>query len=64
MDAVGLSCTAVGMRPLGDVLDIADTLRQPLELSFLELAVGVTCHVDDDYRDWPLVLHVLRRRFV
>jgi hypothetical protein len=57
MDEVGLSCTAVGMRPLGDVLHIADALRQPLELSFLELAIGVTCHVDDDYRDWPLVLH-------
>ena len=53
----GLSCTAVGLRPLPDVLDIATRLRDPLDLSFLELAIGVTCHVDDDYGPWPLVLH-------
>lgn len=55
--AVGLSCTAIGLRPLRNVLDIAEALRDPLELSFLELAIGVTCHVDDDYDGWPLVLH-------
>jgi hypothetical protein len=57
VSALGLSCTAVGMRPLGDVLGIAETLREPLELSFLELAIGVNCHVDDEYGDWSLVLH-------
>ncbi len=56
-DGLGLSCTAVGMRPLGEVLGIIATLREPLELTFLELAVGVTCHVDDEYDGWPLVLH-------
>jgi hypothetical protein len=45
------------MRPLRDVLDIAATVRIPLELSYLELAIGVTCHVDDSYDDWALVLH-------
>jgi hypothetical protein len=54
---IGLSCTAVGLRPLSDVLNIAAALREPLGLSYLELAVGVRCHVDDDYGDWPLVLH-------
>jgi hypothetical protein len=56
-EGVGLSCTAVGMRTLSDVLNIANELRVPLELSYLELAVGVTCHVDDTYDDWSLVLH-------
>jgi hypothetical protein len=56
-EGLGLSCTAVGMRPFHEVLAIAAMLRDPLELTFLELAIGVTCHVDDDYRDWPLVLH-------
>jgi hypothetical protein len=45
------------MRPLHEVLEIAETLRQPLELSFLELAIGVRCHVNDEYGQWPLALH-------
>jgi hypothetical protein len=54
---VGLSLTAIGMRPLRDALAIADQLRAPLGLDFLELGIGVSCHVNDDYGTWPLVLH-------
>lgn len=45
------------MRPLADCLAIADELKHPLGLDYLELAVGVRCDVQGIYNHWPLVLH-------
>lgn len=49
--------TAIGLRPLTECLDIFDRLRQPLELEFLELAIGTPCPTDAIYPDVPLILH-------
>ncbi len=54
---LGLSLTAIGLRPLPTCLEIFQQLRQPLELEFLELAIGSVCPIDFDYPDVPLVLH-------
>lgn len=53
----GLSITAIGMRSIEDCLNIFHTLKQPLRLDFLELAIGSNCDVNFDYQDIPLVLH-------
>ena len=53
----GLSITAIGMRSITDCLNIFHTLKQPLELDFLELAIGSNCDVNFDYQDITLVLH-------
>ncbi|MGG6268179.1 hypothetical protein ACQ4M3_33250 [Leptolyngbya sp. AN03gr2] len=54
---LGLSITAIGLRPLPDCLTIFDELRQPLQLDFLELAIGSPCDVDARYPNVPLILH-------
>jgi hypothetical protein len=53
----GLSITAIGLRPLPDCLDIFEQLHQPLQLDFLELAIGSTCTTDAIYPQVPLILH-------
>ncbi|MBE9010965.1 hypothetical protein IQ250_12175 [Pseudanabaenaceae cyanobacterium LEGE 13415] len=54
---LGLSITAIGLRPLSDCLTIFDQLRQPLQLDFLELAIGSPCEMDANYPNVPLILH-------
>jgi hypothetical protein len=54
---LGLSITAIGMRSLNQCLEIFQILRQPMQLQFLELAIGSPCVVEADYGDLPLILH-------
>lgn len=54
---LGLSITAIGLRPLSDCLTIFEQLRQPLQLDFLELAIGSPCDIDANYPDVPIILH-------
>lgn len=54
---LGLSITAIGLRPLPDCLTIFNQLRHPLDLHFLELAIGSACDTDSIYPDVPLILH-------
>lgn len=54
---IGLSLSAIGGRPLSECLSIAESLAAPLGSQFLELAVGVDCHVAECFGGWPLVLH-------
>jgi hypothetical protein len=54
---LGLSITAIGMRSLDQCLDIFQTLQNPLQLQYLELAIGSPCGVEVDYGDTPLILH-------
>jgi hypothetical protein len=54
---LGLSITAIGLRPLADCIDIFQTLQPELGLDFLELAIGSPCPVNFPYPDVPLVLH-------
>jgi hypothetical protein len=54
---LGLSITAIGMRSLDQCLQIFQTLRQPMQLQYLELAIGSPCGVEVDYGDIPLILH-------
>ncbi len=53
----GLSLTAIGLRPLPECLVIFQQLQRPLNLEFLELAIGCPCPIDGDYLDVPIVLH-------
>ena len=52
-----LGITAIGLRPIKQCLDIFQTLRAPLQLQFLELAIGSPCGMEIDYGDTPLILH-------
>jgi hypothetical protein len=54
---LGLSLTAIGLRPLPDCLAIFQQLQHPLNLEFLELAIGCPCPIDADYPQVPIVLH-------
>jgi hypothetical protein len=54
---LGLSITAIGLRPINECLNIFQTLQKPMELDFLELAIGSPCSVDFDYSSIPLILH-------
>ncbi|MBE9114706.1 hypothetical protein IQ249_02230 [Lusitaniella coriacea LEGE 07157] len=54
---LGLSITAIGLRPFEDCLNIFQTLQEPLHLDFLELAIGSQCPVEFDYPNIPLILH-------
>jgi hypothetical protein len=54
---LGLSITAIGMRSLEECLDIYRTLRSPMDLQYLELAIGSSCGVEVDYGNIPLILH-------
>jgi hypothetical protein len=53
----GLSITAIGLRGFDECLDIFHTLKSPLSLDYLELAIGSKCEIDRDYPDIPLILH-------
>jgi hypothetical protein len=54
---LGLSITAIGMRSLKQCLEIFQTLQSPLQLQYLELAIGSPCGVEMDYGNIPLILH-------
>lgn len=54
---LGLSITAIGMRSIDQCLEIFRTLREPMQLEYLELAIGSPCGVEVDYGDTPLILH-------
>ena len=54
---LGLSITAIGMRSITQCLEIFQTLRDPMQLQFLELAIGSPCGVEVNYGNTPLVLH-------
>ncbi len=54
---LGLSITAIGLRPIDECLAIWQKLRQSMELDFLELAIGSACDRNLDYLDIPLVIH-------
>ncbi len=53
----GLSITAIGLRGFDECMDIFHTLKSPLKLDYLELAIGSKCEIDRDYPDIPLILH-------
>jgi len=53
---LGLSISAIGLRPITECLTIYNTIKNPLNLKFLELAVGSNCRVDLDYKT-PLIIH-------
>ncbi len=53
----GLSITAIGLRSLTECLDIYQTLKSPLKLDYLELAIGSKCEINSDYQSIPLILH-------
>jgi hypothetical protein len=54
---LGLSISAIGIRPIAECLDIFDTLVDPLQLDYLELAIGSNCSIDYPYPNVPLILH-------
>ena len=53
---IGLSCTAVGMRPIETCVDIYNKLQPELNLEYLELAIGTRITTNIKF-DMPLVLH-------
>ncbi len=54
---LGLSITAIGLRHFADCLNIFKQLQKPMQLDFLELAIGSSCSTDFDYSGIPLILH-------
>jgi len=54
---LGLSITAIGLRPFTECLNIFKQLQEPMQLDFLELAIGSNCSTDFDYSGIPLILH-------
>ena len=54
---LGLSITAIGMRPFPECWEIWQKLQNSLNLEFLELAIGSVCDVNYDYENIPLILH-------
>lgn len=54
---LGLSITAIGLRPIEQCFNIFEQLRNPLNLDFIELAVGSPCHGDCEFSKIPIVLH-------
>jgi hypothetical protein len=54
---LGLSITAIGLRPIEECKRIFQILQQPMQLEFLELAIGSPCPVDFEYPSVPLILH-------
>ena len=53
---LGLSITAIGLRPTAECMAIFEALRSALKLDYLELAIGSPCPVNFDYPA-PLILH-------
>ncbi len=54
---LGLSISAIGIRPIEECLEIFDLFTPSLQLEYLELAIGSNCRVDFDYPNIPLILH-------
>jgi uncharacterized protein (UPF0276 family) len=54
---LGLSITAIGLRSINECLKIFQILQEPMQLHFLELAIGSPCSVDCDRLSIPLILH-------
>jgi hypothetical protein len=54
---IGLSTTAIGLRPTNACMEIFQALQVPLQLDFLELAIGTSCPIDYAYPEVPLLLH-------
>ena len=54
---LGLSISAIGMRPISACVEIFNVLQPSLKLDFLELAIGSNCRIDFNYSDIPLILH-------
>jgi hypothetical protein len=54
---LGLSISAIGMRPIDKCLEIFELFTPSLELEYLELAIGSNCRIDYSYPNIPLILH-------
>ena len=54
---IGLSTTAIGMRPIEECIQIFRTLQPHLSLDFLELAIGTNCDLSLIPPGIPLLLH-------
>jgi len=54
---IGLSTTAIGMRPLESAIEIYHELQAPLGLEYLELAIGTCNTLNKIPSEIPLVIH-------
>jgi hypothetical protein len=54
---LGLSISAIGMRPIAQCLEIFELFTPSLELEYLELAIDSNCRIDFPYPNIPLILH-------
>ncbi len=54
---LGLSISAIGMRPIAECLEIFKLFTPSLHLEYLELAIGSNCRIDYSYSNIPLILH-------
>lgn len=54
---IGLSTTAIGMRPIEEAISIYRQLQEPLQLEYLELAIGTENDLSKIPQDIPLVIH-------
>ena len=51
---LGLSISAIGMRPIAECLELFDLFSPSLQLEYLELAIGSNCHIDYSYPNIPI----------
>jgi hypothetical protein len=49
MTIYGLSTTAIGHRPLSEAINIYETLKSKMNLSYLELAIGTLSIINEEY---------------
>jgi hypothetical protein len=54
---LGLSISAIGIRPIDECLELFDLFIPSLQLEYLELAIGSNCRIDFPYPNIPLILH-------
>jgi hypothetical protein len=54
---LGLSISAIGIRPIAECVEIFETFKPALKLEYLELAIGSNCRIDYSYPNIPLILH-------
>jgi hypothetical protein len=54
---LGLSISAIGIRPIAECVEIFETFKPKLQLEYLELAIGSNCRIDYSYPSVPLILH-------
>jgi hypothetical protein len=54
---LGLSISAIGIRPIEKCLEIFNLFTPSLQLEYLELAIGSNCRIDFPYPNIPLILH-------